>query len=173
MIRTVKSIKVYENPFVDVYDDAVEFGDGSEGRYFYSRWKAPHGVVALIERAGEVLLIRSYRYSEGCYAWELPQGFGTHGSEPAADCRREVLEETGLVIARIEPLYQFGSRFVTHAFHCHVPTTSDADATGREASESIAGFRWISREEASLPGLANLGVIDPVSAALLLAWANT
>jgi 8-oxo-dGTP diphosphatase len=54
-------------------------------------------VVTLIERDGEVLLVRRVNTPQQGY-WTLPGGFVDAGEDPARAAERECLEETGLTI---------------------------------------------------------------------------
>ena len=47
MIKTLRARCVYENDYVRVHDDEVEFPSGRRGTYYYQRWKSPHGVAVL------------------------------------------------------------------------------------------------------------------------------
>jgi ADP-ribose pyrophosphatase len=55
--------------------------------------------------AGDVLLVRQYRDAIGAQSLEIPAGTRDVAGEEAADCAsREVLEETGYRVARLEAL---------------------------------------------------------------------
>ncbi|MEV8530194.1 NUDIX hydrolase [Streptomyces sp. NPDC052000] len=53
------------------------------------------GVVVLVRRGDDILLVRQWRPTIGRWAWELPRGFGE--TDPISDALRELVEETGLV----------------------------------------------------------------------------
>lgn len=132
-IETVKQQVVYENQFVTVYDDLVQFPHGNVGNYFRYRWKAPYGVAILPIYANSALLIDTYRYSELARSIEVPQGFGTHGSTPEADARRELMEECGAAAQNLKFVGVVGRDFKTHLF---VTELNDPPLKSRSSPES-------------------------------------
>jgi ADP-ribose pyrophosphatase len=74
----------------------------------------PRSVVLLpLTEAGEIVLVRQYRYPVDRWLWELPAGSLDPGEEPEAAARRECHEEIGKTPARVELL---GSFFPTPGF---------------------------------------------------------
>lgn len=68
----------------------------------------PGSVVLLpIPKAGEIILIRQYRYTLGRYIWELPAGSLKPGEDPDLAAARECEEEIELVPGRLERLGTF------------------------------------------------------------------
>jgi ADP-ribose pyrophosphatase len=53
---------------------------------------------------GRVVLVRQYRYPVDALVWEVPAGRLDPGESPADAAARELVEETGLRAAEIEPL---------------------------------------------------------------------
>jgi 8-oxo-dGTP pyrophosphatase MutT (NUDIX family) len=101
-IRQLESRVVYENNWMTVREDVVEFPDGSTGIY---------GVVHKIDFAavlprenGGFWIVEQFRYPLGRRSWEFPMG-GWPG-EPEGDqyalARAELAEETGLRADRLE-----------------------------------------------------------------------
>lgn len=87
---------VYENPWIRVREDAVIRPDGAEGIYGVVQTRLATGVIALTEN-DEVYLVGQYRYTMGCYSWEIIEG-GSEPDETALEAaQREMREETGLV----------------------------------------------------------------------------
>jgi len=87
-----------------VFDGKLVSVEVWEGRY---REVVHHpgscAAVALIE--GDVVLVRQYRDAVGEWLLEIPAGTRDVRGETVADCAaREVLEETGYRVLRIEPL---------------------------------------------------------------------
>jgi ADP-ribose pyrophosphatase len=65
----------------------------------------PGSVVMLpMPSAGEIILIRQYRYTIDRWIWELPAGSLKPGENPDAAAARECEEEIGLVPDRVERL---------------------------------------------------------------------
>lgn len=172
-IRTLEERLVYENAYVRVYDDVVEFPSGVKGTYFRSRWTAPHG-VAIVPVVGErVLLLRNYRYSEKSWSIEVPQGFGSVGAAPEDDAVRELSEETGLTPQSLTPLLTIGNDFVTHVFTAQIDPQARPHMRAAEASEAIADFLYLDRAAIGLPEIARLGIFDAITISALLAFGST
>ena len=61
--------------------------------------------VLPIDRDGNVILVRQFRYAFGAELLEIPAGKMDHGPEDAAECgKRELKEETGCTAGRFVPL---------------------------------------------------------------------
>jgi ADP-ribose pyrophosphatase len=59
-------------------------------------------VVAIARTpAGLIPVVRQFRPAIERYTWELPSGLVDPGEDPETACRRELLEETGLVAERV------------------------------------------------------------------------
>ncbi len=80
----------------------VELPDGSHG---YREVVRHHGGAAVVAvRDGRVCLVRQYRVAQGRMTLEIPAGKLEPGEAGASCAARELMEETGLVAARLEPL---------------------------------------------------------------------
>jgi ADP-ribose pyrophosphatase len=53
---------------------------------------------------GQILLVRQYRHSTGCFLWELVAGRIEPGESPLVAARRELAEETGYTARRFKKL---------------------------------------------------------------------
>jgi ADP-ribose pyrophosphatase len=74
----------------------------------------PRSVVLLpLTQAGEIVLVRQYRYVVDRWLWELPAGSLEPGEEPEAAAVRECHEEIGKLAGRAELI---GSFFPTPGF---------------------------------------------------------
>ena len=103
-IRTTGTRVVYENRWLRLREDAIEYSDGSAGIYGVVE-KIDFVVVIALE--GEHLwLVEQYRHPVGERSLELPQGAWEHDprADPAAVARGELEEETGLRATSLEPL---------------------------------------------------------------------
>ena len=114
-------------------------------------WGAPSfsvGSMCVIERDGEVLLIRN-SYRQG---WGAPGGLLRRGEEPADGALREAKEEVGLDIDTLgEPLVNIDvkARRIDVVFRCRVqpPVPDVVEPTSAEVAE----VRWFARD--ALPGM--------------------
>lgn len=115
-------------------------------------WSNPvPGVHALIERDGSVLLgLRAFEPGAGC--WGLPGGFLEETEEPLTGLRREVREETGLVV---EPGELFGTWLQPHGDRTVLCLIYRAHVVGGDerAADDVTELGWFAA--AGLP--ANVG----------------
>lgn len=100
VIDRVREILIFENDFVQVFNDEVHFPDGGNGRYLRigpPQSRSP-GVVILPVSGDRVGLVQSYRYPVGQEQWALPRGFGDpeDGTDPLRTAERELAEELGV-----------------------------------------------------------------------------
>ena len=169
-IRTLRERLVHENAWVRVYDDEVQFSDGSIGSFYHSRWKSPHGVAMVPVLDDTVLLLRHYRYGEKAWSLEIPQGFGTAGSSPSNDALRELREETGLSARRITPLLTLGLDYRTYVFVTEDHGSGLPNTGGLEASEQVAEFVRLPVADIGPDTFERIGVHDPVTLSALLTF---
>jgi ADP-ribose pyrophosphatase len=104
MIKQKSSKVVYQNKWMTVKEDQVEFEGGMEG--IYGVVEKPDFVLVIPYDQGKLHLVKQYRYTvKGSY-WEFPQGSyeGTPALEPIEVVKKELKEETGLVPAHLQQL---------------------------------------------------------------------
>ncbi|MBA2953502.1 NUDIX domain-containing protein [Nocardioides sp. MAH-18] len=92
--QTHGSRTVYENPWIRVREDDVTRPDGSVGLYGVTEVRHPAVFVVPVTDAGEVLLVRLFRYTIGRMSLEVPAG-GSDGQDLLVAAQRELREETG------------------------------------------------------------------------------
>lgn len=87
---------LYRSQWFDLRQDEISLPSGAPATFTYVEHPGFATVVPLTD-TGEIILIRSYRYTVDDWAWELPAGgFGNkQGLSPADVAREELLEETG------------------------------------------------------------------------------
>ena len=108
-------------------------------RHRWRRWrKTPIAGVSVVitNLTGDVLLLK---HSYGPDVWSLPGGGLSPGEDPEAAARREVREELGVELARIEPVGTLeevlsGSHHTTHVFAAVCDQRPMPD--GREVKEA-------------------------------------
>lgn len=131
---------------------------GETVRYRYSRGDAV-AVLIYDGAKGRVLLIRQFRnavHAATGNGWmlECVAGMMERGETPAEVAFREVKEETGLVLSRVEPLatYFFSPGGCSDRVHLYLGTVEDAEmplgihGLAEEGEEVLA--EWIPLEQA-------------------------
>lgn len=89
---------VFEDPFVVILRDLVEFPGGFRNGYIrlYNRAYlegGAAGVVMLPEMDGKLLLMHQFRHATRSWHWEIPRGFGEPGVQAEDQARAEIEEE--------------------------------------------------------------------------------
>ena len=110
--------KVNEGKFITRYDLTYKTGEGNEKVYeiisrdrnidsFEKVKNHPVDAVVLImhDEAGEkVLLNKEYRMAVGNFVYNFPAGLIDSGEEPLESAKRELWEETGLSLVRVDDM---------------------------------------------------------------------
>lgn len=108
--QTRASRVVYETSWLRLREDQVVKPDGSAGTYGYMEAPYPVAVIAALDAARQLYLVREWRYGWQRDSWELPGGRCEAGEDPLAGAQRELLEEAGIRAQTWTPL---GSFFVS------------------------------------------------------------
>ena len=139
---------IYENPWVNLYVDRVQFPDGRiiDKHHLLDFEKEAVGVLA--ENAeGQVLLVHVYRYTTDTIEWEIPAGAVEEGESILEAAKREVLEESGYETDDHQLIYSYYpingiSNKVFHIARCRaLRKVADFDRN------EVRDFRWVSRQE--------------------------
>lgn len=103
--ETKSSKVVYENPWIEVSHREVTNPAGNPSIYGIVHFKnRAVGVVPLTDN-GDVYLVGQSRYAIDQYSWEIPEGGCPEGETVVDAAYRELMEETGLHAAKLEPLF--------------------------------------------------------------------
>jgi len=101
--KIIETRMLYAGPLFNVRRDRVI----EPGGYEATRDVVVHPgsvVVLPVFPNGQILLVRQYRHSVGCYLWELVAGRIDPGESPLAGAKRELAEETGYTAKRFRRL---------------------------------------------------------------------
>jgi len=99
----IRSRRIHVGRVVSLRVDDVRLPDGRTAQ----REVVDHpgaAVIVPLTDAGEILMVRQYRYAVGEVLLELPAGTLERGEDPLACARRELAEEVGADAAHWEPL---------------------------------------------------------------------
>lgn len=148
-IRTLSSRVVYENPWIEVREDAIERPDGTPGIYSVVS-KGNYAVVVPYENDG-FWLVEQYRYPVQRRSWEFPMGTypDRHVGDPLELARRELLEETGLRAERWELLGEMYCvpGFSSQSGHVYLATGLTRGEFDREPEEQDMRLGFFPRAE--------------------------
>lgn len=98
--------QVYDNPWIQLTEYQVINPSGGRGIYGKVHFKNTAVGVLVLDEAMNTWLVGQYRFTLNAYSWEIPEGGAPEGTDPLEGGKRELLEETGLVAARWEPLLE-------------------------------------------------------------------
>lgn len=153
---------VYENKYLRLFDDDVEFPTGNRGTYVRMQWKAPYSVAVLpVLPNGDYQLIRIFAYAKSDWSLQVPKGMGEPGLEPVALARKELLEEAGMaaedfeLLARIslDPGFIDNPVWIFRAINARV-----VRPMAPESTEVIAGVEQVAPPQSGC--VSDLSTID-------------
>lgn len=93
----------FQDQYMRVLRDAVRFPGGELGTYIRTIPAHPRvpGVIILPVFESHVILLRHFRHATRRWHLEIPRGFGSEGSTPEEDAKREIAEEVSGVCRRL------------------------------------------------------------------------
>lgn len=187
----------YGRPVVDddrhsfwVVRDEQDLGSSGRGRLSRVSVALPDGttfdqfvlqlpaavIVAAVNDADELLMIRRFRFIVDRWLWELPGGYVEDGEDPTVAAGRELEEETGWRSASVEHLVTFEPMVGAASAPNLVYVARDCVATGRSIDVNEASeVRWIPLDEAATLVTSGeiVGSASVVAIAQLLAGTKT
>jgi mutator protein MutT len=150
MFKRLSQQLIYQDPWLKLYKDTVEYDDNSTGTYAWVERKSGV-VVVVVNSQNKILLNKEYRYVIDDYDWEVPGGGIDTGETPQAAAVREVKEECGIEINELMPLGEF---YPLNSFNTEKITVflgkADSAKTGKtqlEVSESIHKLEYFTFDE--------------------------
>jgi len=103
---SIDSRPIYQGRILNLRVDRVRLPDGREAM----REIVEHGgavAAVVIDRSGQVILVKQYRKPPEIALWEIPAGKLEPGEEPETTLWREMQEEIGLEEGRVTHLATF------------------------------------------------------------------
>ncbi|HBI84942.1 MAG TPA: ADP-ribose pyrophosphatase [Ruminococcus sp.] len=101
--KKLGSEEIYHGRILHVTRDTVLLENGTEAIREVIHHPGGACVVALTD-AGEVLMVRQFRYPHAAETLELPAGKLEYGEDPLTCATRELREEAGASAPKLEPL---------------------------------------------------------------------
>jgi 8-oxo-dGTP pyrophosphatase MutT (NUDIX family) len=149
-ITTVSSRQVYANAWISVREDGIRRPDGSEGIYAVID-RPSFALVIPRDEHGSLHLVEQYRYPLAARRWEFPMGTAPDRVEadPAELAVQELVEETGLSAARMEPLgtLDVAPGMSSQRGHVYLATGLTLGPPRREHSEQDMRAAWFTPEQ--------------------------
>jgi ADP-ribose pyrophosphatase len=144
--KVIKRFQRKVSPWVGLTAKQVRFPDGHVDVY-HSLKLSDYVAILAQTGSGKIPIVSQFRPAVEEVCWELPAGLVDPGESPEVTCRRELLEETGLVAKRIWPLGQFftDTGRLQNRIHCYFVETGDARSRFRP--EPGMEVRYVSLEE--------------------------
>jgi ADP-ribose pyrophosphatase len=100
------------SPWMAIIEREVEFAPGAELELYHAVGQQDYIAIVAALPDGRIPIVRQYRPALENFTWELPAGLVDPGEDPAACCRRELMEETGFIARAV------------HALGCYAPCTA-------------------------------------------------
>lgn len=92
------------SPWIDIIAREVEFTPGQPSQLYHAVGQLDYLAIVALTPDGRFPLVRQYRPALEAFTLELPAGLAEPREDPAAGCRRELLEETGYPTRCMYPL---------------------------------------------------------------------
>ena len=105
MFKKIKSTTIFCNKWVTIFKDKIKFPNGKLGDYTFIQ-RSDGVSVAILNKKNQILLIKQYRYPIKNYEWNIPGG-AADSDHLKQEAIREIQEETGLKLTKIEKIAQF------------------------------------------------------------------
>lgn len=137
MIKKLSSRIVYENKWMKVREDDVEFKGGSKG--IYGVVEKPDFAL-IVPMVGQYFyLVHQYRYTVSQSYWEFPQGAYEENPDidPTKLALQELEEETGLVAKKIRKIGYLYAAYgmINQGFHIFLAEEFEQKEQKLEAAE--------------------------------------
>lgn len=135
--KKIESKKVADFPLFKVFEDIVQLPNGLKLDYYMVE-KIPV-VVVLPITSGKILMVKQYRYPIKTVSLELPAGHIWPDETPVKCAKRELEEETGFKVDKIEKLlsYHPSTEYSDQVYHIFIAEELKKGNINREKYEII------------------------------------
>lgn len=171
--RTLASRPLFTSRWYNLREDAVALPGGTEITY---TWMEHPGcaVIVPLTAAGEVMMIRQYRYTVDEISLELPAGGrNPEDADPATCAARELAEELGLVAGRWTALGSFYTALGVSNIEAFAYLAEDLHPvpTNLDPTEQEAGLELVTIPFAQAVAMCYNGTIKDGQSLIALLWA--
>jgi ADP-ribose pyrophosphatase len=146
--KTIQSNLIFENPWIELYQDKVEI---RTGKIMHYTWYKSSDVVVIVPFLNEdnIVMIRQYRYPLRKVLLEFPAGHIENGEEAKKTAKRELLEETGYLANEIQYVYTYHPSVSKSRQLVHIFRAKDLieDKSNHDGTEDIIRLEVVSIEE--------------------------
>jgi 8-oxo-dGTP pyrophosphatase MutT (NUDIX family) len=139
--KNLDSKIIHTNPYFSIREDSIIKPTGDEGKYYVVE-KHQSVFMIPINNAGEIYLIKQFRYPTQTWSWEIPAG-STDGEEPQEAAQRELQEECGLSAASWKKIYELpvGPGLSNNIGHVYIARSLTVVGNDRQQDEGIVDCR--------------------------------
>lgn len=103
----IKSEYVLNTPYYKVKKEEIRLLDGSTIKDYFVRERKGWVLVFCLTKEGKIILNRQYKHGAREVMMELPGGMVEENESPEEGAKRELEEETGYVMERVEYMGEF------------------------------------------------------------------
>jgi len=160
---------IFSTPYQKIYQVTAKF-DGFIKEFFVNEYRDRAGLV--VDRNGEILLVRQYRLMIDGISWEIPGGAVDDDENSKQAAVRECLEETGVRCFNPKRLlyYHMGLDTLYSPHHIFYTTEVAEELEPNSVhTQEVTGFDWIPLERC-LDMVFNQQIVDSFSVAALMAY---
>lgn len=147
--KILSSEYLIQDHWMTLRTDRCELPNGVVLDKYYIREITDFVQIVPINEQGHILIVRQYRHGSQTISTEIPGGLVDPGEEPIQAAERELLEETGCVADRFEPvtpLYTNPARN-TNSAHTFIAHNARLVQPPEQESTEHIEFEFVSREE--------------------------
>ena len=150
-IEITDEMLVFENKYIQIYNDNVLFPSNEAGTYIRVSCKPSQSVAVLpVTKEGKIVLIKTYRHGARGWGVEVPKGAVEPDENETDGAVRELKEETGYVCKKIIPLgeYSESPAIFSGRIKCFIATDCEfVNIPTPEKTEAISGVFEMSPNE--------------------------
>ena len=138
---------IHTTPWLQLIEKKVKLCPGAEVESFYCITQPAYVGILTQTEDGKIPLVRQFRPCVEEYTWEFPGGTVDEGETPAEAAKREVEEETGLIVRELIYLGNFHPdtgrlQIDSHAFYAKASVVDNPSP-----AEQGMSVRYVTREK--------------------------